>query len=387
MVIFLNFRQKLGLLKHYGSHKLFHNDLPKISNLYAKQMGNSTKDAATMISEHANRLEISIPRWPSSLNFSYVWLRDHCRCDACFRKDTFQRQNDILSLPLKIRPTYLSHNEKELHIQWPDGHFSKFDFQFLWENSFEGKKHSKNIIKPLTWNRNSFPSFDQIKVPPTVEATRETVEVICPISKTIYGEMWELQADLGMSDTAYTDEYLGSHTDTTYFSEPSRIQVFHCLKQASEGGESLYVDGFHIGEKLYNEDPACYEYLSTTALPGEYRKDGHHFVNVYRIFTHHPVSKKLMQFRCNDFDRAPLSTIPYHEVDKFYMNFQKLVKMLRDQRNEVEILLQPGQVAFIDNWRVTHGRKSFRGTRVLGGCYLGNSDFLSKARVHGLKFE
>ncbi|RXG67698.1 Trimethyllysine dioxygenase, mitochondrial [Armadillidium vulgare] len=164
-------------------------------------------------------------------------------------------------------------------------------------------------------------------------------------------------------------------------------QVFHCLKLASEGGESFYVDGFHIGEKLYNEDPACYEYLSTTALPVEYLKDGHHFVNDFRIFTHHPVSKKLMQFRYNEIDRAPLSTIPYHEVDKFYMNFQKLVKMIRDERHEVEILLQPGQVAFIDNWRVTHGRKSFRGNRVLGGCYLGNTDFLSKARINGLKFE
>ncbi|RXG58859.1 Trimethyllysine dioxygenase, mitochondrial [Armadillidium vulgare] len=208
--------------------------------------------------------------------------------------------------------------------------------------SFDGLKQTKEEQKKLLENilTHGIGIVDQ--VPPTIEATRETVEVICPISKTLYGEMWELEADLGMSDTAYTDEYLGSHTDTTYFSEPSRIQVFHCLKQASEGGESLYVDGFHIGEKLYNEDPACYEYLSTTALPGEYIKDGHHFVNVYRIFTHHPVSKKLMQFRCNDFDRAPLSTIPYHEVDKFYMNFQKLVKMIRDERNEVEILLQPG---------------------------------------------
>ncbi|RXG54116.1 Trimethyllysine dioxygenase, mitochondrial [Armadillidium vulgare] len=314
------------------------------------------------------------------------------------------------------QPTYLI-MRKSCISNWPDGHFSKFDFQFLWENSFEGKKYSKNIIKPLTWNRNNFPSFDHIKVsfdglkqtkeeqkkllenilthgigivdqvPPTIEATRETVEAICPVSKTMYGEMWKVQADFEMSDASYTDEYLGSHTDNTYFSEPPRIQVFHCLKLASEGGESFYVDGFHIGEKLYNEDPACYEYLSTTALPVEYLKDGHHFVNNFRIFTHHPVSKKLVQFRYNEIDRAPLSTIPYHEVDKFYMNFQKLVKMIRDERNEVEILLQPGQVAFIDNWRVTHGRKSFRGNRVLGGCYLRNTDFLSKARINGLKFE
>lgn len=43
-----------------------------------------------------------------------------------------------------------------------------------------------------------------------------------------------------------------------------------------------------------------------------------------------------------------------------------------------------GKVLLTDNWRLMHGRAAFSGRRIMGGCYLDNDDFNSKALVLGI---
>lgn len=64
-----------------------------------------------------------------------------------------------------------------------------------------------------------------------------------------------------------------------------------------------------------------------------------------------------------------------------------LGKELNDQSSIFKINLRPGTLLFIDNWRVLHGRMSYTGRRNLGGCYIGRSEWLSKAKVLGLMDE
>ena len=46
--------------------------------------------------------------------------------------------------------------------------------------------------------------------------------------------------------------------------------MFHCIMQASRGGDSLFVDGFNVAEKLYQMDPKAFKLLTTSCI--------HHFV-------------------------------------------------------------------------------------------------------------
>lgn len=46
--------------------------------------------------------------------------------------------------------------------------------------------------------------------------------------------------------------------------------------------------------------------------------------------------------------------------------------------------MQPGTVMIYNNWRVLHGRTSFTGKRIFGGCYVSMTEFLSKARTFKL---
>lgn len=361
------------------------------------------------------RLELRVNRWPHTLGLSYLWLRDHCQCSDCYNHLTHQRKFDIQNIPLNIRPAVIKTTEEGLELQWPDGHESKYEYKFLWQNIFEAQRTSqKDPQRP--WNAATFPKSGLTTVPlseiqdpkkegmkrlvssiithgigfitevtPDVESTRAVVEEIGDVRETLFGKMWSFQDNYKHADTAYTNEYLGPHTDTTYFSEASRIQVFHCLQQAPEGGETLLMDGFNIAEQYRNRHPEGYDFLSSTAIPSQYIGDGHHFQALDTIFKHNPATGKLQQFRYNIYDRAPLVSIPVEKMQEFYLHMRNLTKLIRNPKNEYWHKLEPGTLLFIDNWRVMHGRNTYSGPRIMGGCYLSNDAFTSKARTLGVQ--
>ena len=47
-------------------------------------------------------------------------------------------------------------------------------------------------------------------------------------------------------DTAYTNILLHPHTDGTYLRDPPGVQVFNCIRQSGQGGDTWLVDGFQV---------------------------------------------------------------------------------------------------------------------------------------------
>ena len=61
------------------------------------------------------------------------------------------------------------------------------------------------------------------QVPTNEESTRSAIEKISAVQRTFFGEMWGFEGTaMEHLDTAYTSEYIGAHTDTTYFSQACR---------------------------------------------------------------------------------------------------------------------------------------------------------------------
>lgn len=57
-------------------------------------------------------------------------------------------------------------------------------------------------------------------MPATVDATKKVVERIAHVHRTFYGDMWEFgDNDLAFRDTAYTNEDISVHNDSTYLTE------------------------------------------------------------------------------------------------------------------------------------------------------------------------
>ena len=80
-----------------------------------------------------------------------------------------------------------------------------------------------------------------------------------------------------------------------------------------------------------------------------------------------------------------MNSVPAKEIPLFYRSLTAFAKIIKRPNMVQEVALRPGQVLFVDNWRVLHGRRSFDGKRVVSGCYLPRDDWRSKARLLGCR--
>ncbi|KAJ5834410.1 Trimethyllysine dioxygenase TmlH [Penicillium robsamsonii] len=223
-------------------------------------------------------------------------------------------------------------------------------------------------------------------VPINPEATQFLIERIAFIRNTHYGGFWDFTADLTFKDTAYTNEFLGAHTDNTYFTDPARLQLFHLLSHTEgSGGENLLVDGFAAAAQLHREKPEHYASLVKHRQP--WHASGNEDICIQPsamapVFSIHPDSNKMYQIRWNNYDRAPKRNWSVSEQTMWYSAARHYNEILRSK--EIWTKLKPGSALMFDNWRMLHGRSEFTGKRRMCGGYVNNDDYISRLRL--LKF-
>ena len=180
-----------------------------------------------------------------------------------------------------------------------------------------------------------------------------------------------------MKDTAYTSLALGAHTDTTYFTDPVGLQMFHLLSHTEgSGGASLLVDGFHAARLLSLEDPVSYKALLET--PITWHTSGNKGITItpvqcFPVLNCFSGSKKLLQVRWNNDDRGlvPLFDTEHHGDigTKWYAAARAFDRILKREEMQYWAQLEPGRPLIFDNWRVLHGRSAFTGKRRICGGY------------------
>ncbi|EPQ32483.1 uncharacterized protein PFL1_00677 [Pseudozyma flocculosa PF-1] len=260
-------------------------------------------------------------------------------------------------------------------------------------------------------------------VPPTPEDTEALVRRIAFIRETHYGGFWDFTSDLSHGDTAYTDLALQAHTDTTYFTDPAGLQLFHLLSHTASkslsaaagsssssspsssssssassssagggsastsgpsGGESLLVDGFLAAEVLRDVHPDAYDVLSRVRVRTHSAGDEGIlirplFESGYPILEHDDRGA-LVRVRYNNDDRSVLR-IDEADVEAFYDALRKWDAILRNDEGEFWQQLKPGTALIFDNHRVLHGRSAFVGNRRLCGAYINHDDYRSRLAV------
>lgn len=230
-------------------------------------------------------------------------------------------------------------------------------------------------------------------VPATPEETEKLIRRIAFIRETHYGGFWDFTSDLSHGDTAYTNLALGAHTDTTYFTDPAGLQMFHLLSHTeatkdgspARGGESLLVDGFFAAKILREVYPDAYRVLSTTRVSTHSAGDDSTLIRPlqsggYPILEHDRRTGELIRVRYNNDDRSVLK-MRDEEVIPFYDALSKWHEILTNKDSEYWSQLQPGQALIFDNNRVLHGRSAFTGNRRLCGAYINHDDFRSRLAV------
>jgi trimethyllysine dioxygenase len=168
----------------------------------------------------------------------------------------------------------------------------------------------------------------------------------------LIGAFWDFTSDLTIKDTAYTTLPLAAHTDTTYFTDPSGLQLFHLLSHTGgSGGASLLVDGFHAAQILRSESPESYDTLSRYQIP--WHASGNEAISIKPVMTF-PVLEhwrrsgksepELVRVRWNNDDRGAKDD--WESVDAcrgWYVAAKKWAGILKRSKLEIWEQLKPGR--------------------------------------------
>ena len=185
-----------------------------------------------------------------------------------------------------------------------------------------------------------------------------------------------------MADSAYTQNELRPHTDSTYSNDAPGLQLLLCCHYNAKGGESIMVDGFKIAEKIKKENKDIYDLLTSIEVTGQYIGDGV-ILESKRPILRLNSKKELLQVSFNNYDRAPFR-LHNKKMLKFYEAIKKFDLLANNKQYQWRHILKPGELLIFNNWRILHGRGSFKGSRKMAGCYINKEDFDSCCRVNGV---
>ncbi|XP_026507127.1 gamma-butyrobetaine dioxygenase isoform X1 [Terrapene carolina triunguis] len=198
---------------------------------------------------------------------------------------------------------------------------------------------------------------------------------------------WQVEDKMDANNVAYTSGKLSFHTDYPVLQHPPGIQFLHCIKQAATGGESEVVDGFHVSNKLKEQNPQAFQILSSTLVD---------FTDVgvdYCDFTMQSKQRiidvdyrgQVVRINYNNATRDTVFDIPAEKVQPFYAALKEFVDLLNSPEHKFTYKMKPGDIVTFDNWRLLHGRRSYQsGTEIsrhLEGAYADWDVVMSRLRL------
>ena len=154
------------------------------------------------------------------------------------------------------------------------------------------------------------------------------------------------RAGNGVTQYSRTHLPLSAHTDSSYMPHPHELVAFQCIKAAESGGESIMIP---VADLLNHIAPDVIEQLRASVYPfGQHR---------YPILEGQPGQEHIRYYR------AQLDRILREESSDLSIHHWNAVKALDTALQHTEqfdhFYLHPGQIVFMHNHKVLHGRTGF----------------------------
>ncbi|MBV8910993.1 MAG: TauD/TfdA family dioxygenase [Gammaproteobacteria bacterium] len=219
-------------------------------------------------------------------------------------------------------------------------------------------------------------------LPGTEGAILDSVPLVGRVLETNYGLTFDVRSVPQPENLAYSDLGLGLHTDNPYREPVPGFQALHALIPSSEGGESLFADGFALAEHLRATAPEAFARLAATPVPFHYRSQD------AELYAERPLIQlssrgEVTAVHYNSRSIAPLR-LPVQDTGPFYDAYRRFAHLLRHARFMLRLRLEAGMLVVFDNQRVLHGRSAFSSAkhpRHLRGCYLSRDSVYSEAAL------
>ncbi|CAI5443619.1 unnamed protein product [Caenorhabditis angaria] len=231
-----------------------------------------------------------------------------------------------------------------------------------------------------------------------VEAIGERIGMI---KRTHFGTVFEVATKSDASNMAYASNgSLPFHTDFPSLANPPQLQLLHMLQRAETGGNSLFVDGFHVAQQLRAEKPDVFEVLTKYSM--EYIERGydvHEGQNGiaeqrfdYDMCARHKVIRlnelgEVCEIQFGNAMRSWFYDCEPDKIQEIYRAMKIFTEYCYQERNVLKFALDDGDTVLWANKRLLHTRDAFRNapgkSRTLTGCYF-DWDIL-KSRIRHLR--
>jgi gamma-butyrobetaine dioxygenase len=333
--------------------------------------------------------------WPDGRRgeYPFAWLRDNCPCSACRHPGSGQRLLEPTAIALDILPAEARLDGDRLVVAWgPGGHASEYEGGWLrgaqepaarplrlWDAAMAGElplaDHAAITSDPAHLRRwlalvDSLGFGVLSGVPIADGEVARVAQLFGHVRMTNYGRVFDVRSVVEPSNLAYTSLGLGPHTDNPYREPVPSLQLLHCLSSSAQGGENTLVDGFRVAEELRGEHPGDFALLAGHNVTFAYRDDEAELSATAPIIELDPQGAvRGVRFNARSF-QAPLT--PPGELAAWYDAYLRFGRMLCEERFQVLLRLEPGDLFIVDNRRVLHGRAPYAasgGERHLQGCY------------------
>ncbi len=346
-------------------------------------------------------------RWPGgdSTRFPWIWMR--VNEPGAFDPVTRERRFDLAGVAPDIRPENVELDGETLVVRWPDSEgASHVPIAWLEARRPDAPEPADPAaIVPEVWAASLAEELPRHKADgdlkafltdlkrlglALVDGLGEDPEAgpafgarIGPIQETYFGRIFEVHTRPNPNSLAYTAYALPPHTDLPYFETPPGVQCLHCVRNAAEGGASLFVDGFRAAEILREEAPADFDLLAGRQVPFRFIDD---IADIRRSRPALTLDRdgRLVEVALNPAtaDEMRLDADPA-ETRAYYAAWRRFMTITRRAELTIHMQLQPGVMVAFDNRRVLHGRDAFdpsTGERWLRGFYVDWTDIDSRLR-------
>ena len=356
----------------------------------------------------------------SSLRYHSTWLRDNANDPQTRDKNNGQRLISILDIPVNthIKSASLDKKGKNITLKFlPEKKQVKFSSSWLESHAYDKKQNNLKVwIDPnlKTWTKASFKRVPIINYK-TAKSNKKlfirwlkslnyygfakmtrcekksgTVIKIAKlfgyVRETNYGKWFDVKSKTNAVNLAYTNLGLQAHTDNPYRDPVPTIQILHCLKSSTKGGDSKVVDGFSAALRLKKENKKYFDLLSKYCSRFEFKgKKNVHLKSRFPMIVLSP-DKKLTAVHFNNRSIAAIKDVPFHDMLNYYKAYRKFSNIIDDPKMAVTFKLNPGDCFIVDNTRVLHARTPYssNGSRWLQGCYADKDGLLSTIRTKAL---
>ena len=360
------------------------------------------------------------PKCGAPLRYHSTWLRDNALDVKTRDKKNGQRLITVSDIPVNtyIKSASLDKKGKEVTINFlPNKKQVKFSTNWLKDNAYDNKQAGSKVwINPdlKIWSKNtlkhipiinyktaksnkkllinwlkSLNSFGFAKITGCEKKTGTVIKIaklFGYVRETNYGKYFDVKSKTNAINLAYTNHGLQAHTDNPYRNPVPTIQILHCIKNSTKGGETKVIDGFNAALHLKKKNKKYFDLLSKYCARFEFkRKKNIHLKSRFPMIKLSP-DRELIAIHFNNRSIAPLTDVPYNDMLNYYKAYRKFSKIIDDPKMAIKFKLKEGDCFIVDNTRVLHARTAYSGTgsRLLQGCYADKDGLLSKISTNTL---